>query len=764
MVFWDDLLRAFGYAWPIFLISAVLSIAFTLDPVHEALVALAKNIGRGPNGTTSAILTIGLFFFIPAILYSTTKIAIETKYYPGRPPEKPEHTLSETLILTWVGRLPLIAVPFAIWQILTPTDGTVPPSGWEKGYLLVMAAYAAFAALTGIGVFLGTARRKSLLNRLKRFPPFRWLYRAYELTRDFCMRTHWTIGVIAAALFAAFTLKPEIATFIGPIGTTLVFVAVAAFALAGLIRGSRSLSYRHLPLLIIVAALIVGASSRTGTMILAGLAVVLLIAIFLWPGGATGPQKAVGAGVAAVAVLMLGLTFLRPDCQTLSGCNIVAGTELTSKAMNVGDAFDDWRRARPQHGDRPALPPVRLVAAQGGGLFTAYQTALYLAKRSDVEGAGFARSIFAISGVSGGSVGAAVYWQILRSGICDRPDAAPDCHQQTARAILAQDYLSPLLAGLFTRDLIDTILPVSAMKQDWRIDRGRMLEQLLVGRADAATGTADGSGLETGLVASWSPEAGLPALFLNATHVQTGNRAIMSPFAEIISAELSASLSPGEGRDLSVVSAAVMSARFPLVTPPARIIRKGETPQDSETMQIVDGGYYDNSGLETIYDIVGRIHQQQGDRIEVLMLNVDERPCWQDPDPDPNTTCEREKPSLPGTFAAPLKAFAAAWTSRRELSRSRLQEGWGDAIALHPVPVRARQLNFTVSWYLDRGTFCMIEQELNRDLIAAGQGGKRLTLPEECKPVELAVAESAAETRGKEGTGSEPLSVPLPVQ
>src|SRR5690606_23025653 len=121
-------------------------------------------------------------------------------------------------------------------------------------------------------------------------------------------------------------------------------------------------------------------------------------------------------------------------------------------------------------------PVVRIVAAQGGGLFAAYHTAYYLAARTDTD-PGFAPALFSISGVSGGSVGAGVYWAIRRSGLCDDAPVGGTCNRDAVREILRYDFLSPTLATFLFRDAFDTVIPISYLARQ-PIDRGRVLEDL----------------------------------------------------------------------------------------------------------------------------------------------------------------------------------------------------------------------------------------------------------------------------------------------
>src|SRR5262249_26970061 len=80
----------------------------------------------------------------------------------------------------------------------------------------------------------------------------------------------------------------------------------------------------------------------------------------------------------------------------------------------ASEQFQKWYESR-----LPALAnyeeyPVYIVAAQGGGIYAAYQTAIFLARLYDYCPA-FNDYLFAVSSVSGGSLGAAAYVVAMQS-------------------------------------------------------------------------------------------------------------------------------------------------------------------------------------------------------------------------------------------------------------------------------------------------------------------------------------------------------------
>jgi hypothetical protein len=114
---------------------------------------------------------------------------------------------------------------------------------------------------------------------------------------------------------------------------------------------------------------------------------------------------------------------------------------------------------------------IVLVAASGGGLRAAYWTAVSLAALQDSI-PDFNRHVFAISSVSGGSVGASVYAALVRDSAAspgkvkclDMGNARSFSH--CVREFMAEDYLSPVLAKMVGPDFVQSFLPFTWRQLD----------------------------------------------------------------------------------------------------------------------------------------------------------------------------------------------------------------------------------------------------------------------------------------------------------
>jgi Patatin-like phospholipase len=313
-------------------------------------------------------------------------------------------------------------------------------------------------------------------------------------------------------------------------------------------------------------------------------------------------------------------------------------SSVTSTAGPAGDVegeFEKWYGARiDKHNDefnKEQGYPVYIVAAQGGGIYAAAQAVQFLAKlHTTCER--FAQHLFAISGVSGGSVGAALYAaltdefkatkdqcrSIAEIGLGQPRTPQMEHAQEAAFELVRNDYdfLSPLVASALFPDFAQRFFapPLPALS------RARALEQSIEAAwAAIATKFFNGTGgdaLRRGVLASWSPSGITPALFFNTTEVGSGRRRIIAPFGFDRKFATDAQFLPlTENYDIPVSVAAVASARFPWLTPAAWFWGNGEAatpPAKSEIARfhIVDGGYFENSGVTTAVEIINRLQRR----------------------------------------------------------------------------------------------------------------------------------------------------------
>jgi len=289
-------------------------------------------------------------------------------------------------------------------------------------------------------------------------------------------------------------------------------------------------------------------------------------------------------------------------------------------------------------GDVKEMPkeyPIYIVAARGGGIYAAYQTAVFLSRMQDLCPR-FQDHLFAISSVSGGSIGSAVFASAL-ANVASPAEKATGCPkierflqrdpmalssnlenpgpvERHVREMLSSksDFLSPLLAYALFCDLVQRFLffPLDFL------DRARPLEYAL---EDAARRNSSTAGpIESEYMAHWDAGGSQPALIMNATDAASDRRIVFSPFTfgaetrgnEVDSLSFFQNLVPrGAASNAAPVNirlstAAFVSARFPWVSPAATVSAAANDPSPPAKTRMVDGGYFDNSGVDTAMDLV----------------------------------------------------------------------------------------------------------------------------------------------------------------
>jgi hypothetical protein len=240
-----------------------------------------------------------------------------------------------------------------------------------------------------------------------------------------------------------------------------------------------------------------------------------------------------------------------------------------------------------------------------------------LAKLQDDSGARFGRHLFALSGVSGGSLASGVFTALMadaRSGALarapcfERNRAAP--YQQCMRAVLRRDYLSPTLGYLLYPDMLQRFLPFPVPS----FDRARAMEMAWRHGWREAAGSERMAARFDQL---WQGDAGLdvPSLLLNATLVDGGNRVIASDLA--IDGRFPDAYDAYDAmldlHQMSLASAMHNSARFSYISPAGTVLgcrqgaRMAACAHGQERFawgRVIDGGYFENSGVETVRDLL----------------------------------------------------------------------------------------------------------------------------------------------------------------
>ena len=246
---------------------------------------------------------------------------------------------------------------------------------------------------------------------------------------------------------------------------------------------------------------------------------------------------------------------------------------------------------------------IYFVMANGGASRSGYWTASVLGKIEDASlfrdsgsinpPGKFSDHVFCLSGTSGGGVGVATFFSLLR----DKQNQK-SIYTQSAQAFLKQDYFTHTFARMLGPDFFNYIIPFSA-----RIDRAAALEKSF---EESALEKRD-SILQVPFNDDFSnfpaikdDNVNLPILCINTTRMQDGNPGVVTNLT-LDSATFNNRVDVikllDKKVDITLTSASILGARFPYLSPAGRIGRN----------YFVDGGYFDNSGAGVVQEMIRAI-------------------------------------------------------------------------------------------------------------------------------------------------------------
>jgi hypothetical protein len=368
-----------------------------------------------------------------------------------------------------------------------------------------------------------------------------------------------------------------------------------------------------------------------------------------------------------ISVLVTGLNTRFNDVRVLALSN---SEQAKDRQIDFPEAVKNWRAANGCADPTQVVscPPALIVAAEGGASRAAFMTATVIGHLMDRDGdlgdgpdlKSPGRRIFAISGVSGGSLGAVVIRAAIEDSLTKTNMKPPCANDQRnwfqkpvggadpktswracLQLLVSGDYLSSAFVGFGFRDNfvppgLDISDRAALLEQAWErhydyvVNEPASVSQ--IGR-DCDASSRQGLCRLFGYATSPAPNTWAPLLLLNGTSVNSGRRIVVSDlvstrpdnedrehkpvplysaafdFFEMTSTgclvegskeDKAPCLEPRDGPDIRLSTAALMSARFPILSP-AGVIRVTGRPGFGD--RVVDGGYFENAGFTTALDV-----------------------------------------------------------------------------------------------------------------------------------------------------------------
>ena len=428
--------------------------------------------------------------------------------------------------------------------------------------------------------------------------------------------------------------------------------------------------------------------------------------------------------ITALIVVVAGLTLFISDGHDVRTAKISKENQAVLKPTTFTDAVKNWKEASGWNAkgcellvasapELAACPRPILAAAEGGGSRAAFLLASVLGSLEDDSldklknpaARPFHRQLFAISSVSGSSVGAAFFVSALKvqpsltvdklrralykqrlwfpnvvtakpvTAGAGKADAMPRefltdfvTYKDALQAALSNDFISPAMIAYLSRDVL------MLSRFPFVMDRAGVLETSWEEAFNSVYGTAAETSPLSGPLQAMAPSPGAwtPLLFLNTTSTETGRRVIATPvkitepigtdalfidaydmhelmcspyrdpatgaypslsLLDQIARMLPSLFSPLAGAtcvnkkpisiDIPLSTAAGTSSRSPFVSPHANIRDRRAQIADS----VVDGGYFDNSGVVTAVEIARGL-KLIDPRLRPFILQVSSEPDW----------------------------------------------------------------------------------------------------------------------------------------
>jgi len=357
------------------------------------------------------------------------------------------------------------------------------------------------------------------------------------------------------------------------------------------------------------------------------------------------------------------------------------------------EAFEQWISGKLEDTEGDSIP-VYLVAAEGGGIRSAYWTAKALSSLHE-NNPGFSDHVFAMSGVSGGALGVTLFNTMLYDG-------EEDMMGKTTK-MLSQDFLSPVTAYFLYPDLLQKFIPVAINS----FDRSKVLEYSWESSWEHLKENPAQLSLTQPFVQTFSNPLA-PNLILNATHAETGHRAVVSTIdLDDLKQNNVVDLFRLGKTDVPISTAVGISSRFPFLTPPAMV----KDSNGNFWGNVVDGGYYENLGITTLTEVYHRVRKYSDEngypvKFHVILLR--------------NTALNPVNGPIQvmPEILSPIVTVSRNWANNADETLRLAEQGIlenGDElvkIQLH----RPEEENIPLGWYLSSKAVHFIDQKLPSEI------------------------------------------------
>jgi len=241
--------------------------------------------------------------------------------------------------------------------------------------------------------------------------------------------------------------------------------------------------------------------------------------------------------------------------------------------------------------------PVVFICAEGGALRTGAYTSLFLsslsAKLEKEQNIDFKKSIFAMSGVSGGAVGLGLYNAL---NFENNVQITSNTSIELSKRFFQHDTLSPIVGKMLFGDFLNLFLPIHINLLDRSIALEKSWEESYQSLIDKNQENIFSRSFACGKI-----KPSQPLFIINTTEVETGLQCWMSNLMpDSLFFNDHRDLLAKNVNDLNYSTAINFSTRFPLFSPAAKVGGVNGNPR----LHYLDGGYVENTGSASMLEVL----------------------------------------------------------------------------------------------------------------------------------------------------------------
>jgi hypothetical protein len=281
---------------------------------------------------------------------------------------------------------------------------------------------------------------------------------------------------------------------------------------------------------------------------------------------------------------------------------------------------------------------------------------------NEETGGRFNQHLFCLSGASGGSVGNATYFNLLRA----KQTSDTIKHDRLAvQQYLETDFLTFTLARMLGPDVFRHIFPFNFVD-----DRGAALARVLEEGAPPNSLLYDSMSAKfSALITQKNQPYRLPILCINTTRMQDGLPSVISTI-DLSDYRFNQRLDfldlLDEKKDIKLSTAVVLGASFPYVSPAGRVDSAGK---DDKANYFVDGAYFDNSGSGVVSEMINILVRDSlfikyQPKLKMYILHIANSP-------DEGIELKKVNPLI-NDLAAPVKTLLGAYGTQTTVNDNRL--------------------------------------------------------------------------------------------